>query len=84
MSEVSVTRHAVRAVREVAVPRLTLAVLSDLHAAAPFMTARRMGRIVQQTNALGADLVLLLGDYAGRVIGGRDIRPRASRRNCHL
>lgn len=77
MSEVRVTRYAVRALREVAVPRMTLAVLSDFHAAAPFMTARRIRRIVRQTNALAADLVLLLGDYAGHVIGGRDIHPDA-------
>ena len=44
---------------------LTIAALADLHACRPWMDVERIESIVQQTNALGADIVLLLGDYAG-------------------
>jgi hypothetical protein len=44
---------------------LTIAALADLHACRPWMDVERIESIVQQTNALGADIVLLLGDYVG-------------------
>lgn len=47
---------------------LKLAIVADLHACDPWMSAERIRGIVQTTNALGADAVLLLGDY---VIGDR-------------
>ncbi|MEM8739949.1 MAG: metallophosphoesterase [Pseudomonadota bacterium] len=43
--------------------RLRLAVLSDIHIGPPWMTLARLARIVERTNDLGADMVLLLGDY---------------------
>ncbi len=43
--------------------RLRLAVIADLHACEPWMSRERIARIVARTNALGADAVLLLGDY---------------------
>ena len=43
--------------------RLRLAVIADLHACDPWMTRERILRIVERTNALGADAILLLGDY---------------------
>ncbi|EYD77387.1 Phosphoesterase [Rubellimicrobium mesophilum DSM 19309] len=46
-----------------ATPTLRIAVLADLHACEPWMTERRIESIVAQCNALGADLVVLLGDY---------------------
>jgi predicted MPP superfamily phosphohydrolase len=47
--------------------KLRLAVITDLHACEPWMGLERIRRIVQQTNALGADCILLLGDFvAGR------------------
>ncbi len=51
--------------RDVAAPRIRIAVVADIHACRPIMDARRIGRIVDETNALGADLICLLGDYAG-------------------
>jgi len=45
--------------------KLTIAALADLHACRPWMDVERIGSIVEQTNALGADIVLLLGDYVG-------------------
>jgi uncharacterized protein len=42
---------------------LRLAVIADIHAVEPWMGADRISGIVEQTNALGADAILLLGDY---------------------
>jgi uncharacterized protein len=42
---------------------LTMAVVADLHACKPWMELDRIHAIVRQTNELGADLVVLLGDY---------------------
>ena len=43
--------------------RLRIAVLADLHACEPWMGTRRIGAIVDATNRLGADIIVLLGDY---------------------
>jgi predicted MPP superfamily phosphohydrolase len=43
--------------------KLTIAVLTDLHACEPWMTVDRIHSIAEQTNALNADLVVLLGDF---------------------
>jgi hypothetical protein len=43
--------------------RLRLALIADLHAVAPWMDEARIDGIVAETNALGADVILLLGDY---------------------
>jgi predicted MPP superfamily phosphohydrolase len=43
---------------------LRLAVVADLHAGEPYMPPDRIAEIVERTNALGADAILLLGDYA--------------------
>lgn len=44
-------------------PKLRIAALSDLHVANPWMTIARINRIVDTTNALKPDLIVLLGDY---------------------
>src|SRR3954471_3946179 len=44
--------------------RLRIAVLADLHAGMPSMPMSRVRHIVEVTNALKPDLVLLLGDYS--------------------
>jgi uncharacterized protein len=43
--------------------KLKLAVIADLHASEPLMPMARVEEIVDTTNALGADAILLLGDY---------------------
>jgi predicted MPP superfamily phosphohydrolase len=43
--------------------RLRIAVLADLHACDPWMSLGRIEAIVDRTNALNADLIVLLGDY---------------------
>jgi hypothetical protein len=44
---------------------LTIAALSDIHANEPYMPLSRLAEIVEATNALNPDLVVLLGDYPG-------------------
>jgi uncharacterized protein len=48
--------------------KLKLAIIADLHACDPWMSLARVRQIVARTNALGADAVLLLGDF---VVGYR-------------
>jgi uncharacterized protein len=43
--------------------KLRIAVLTDLHACDPWMSIARIDRIVRQCNGLGADIIVLLGDY---------------------
>src|SRR5262245_59139611 len=43
---------------------VTIAVLTDIHACEPWMSAERVHSIVELTNGLGADMIVLLGDYA--------------------
>lgn len=42
---------------------LTIAAIADVHACEPWMDVERIAHIVEQTNALGADMIVLLGDY---------------------
>src|SRR6202022_3405458 len=42
---------------------LKIAVIADIHACDPWMSLQRIEAIVDQTNALKPDLVVLLGDY---------------------
>lgn len=43
---------------------LKVAALADIHVAEPYMSLSRVEEIVETTNALKPDLVVLLGDYA--------------------
>ena len=43
--------------------KLKLAIVADIHACDPWMSLARVRQIVARTNALGADAILLLGDY---------------------
>ena len=42
---------------------LKIAAIADLHACDPWMSLERIEGIVDRTNALNADLIVLLGDY---------------------
>jgi predicted MPP superfamily phosphohydrolase len=42
---------------------LRIAAIADLHACDPWMSLNRIRSIVEHTNALGADIIVLLGDY---------------------
>lgn len=48
---------------------LKIAVLSDIHAGGKFIDEEKLRLIVERTNQLQPDLILLLGDY---ISGGRD------------
>jgi predicted MPP superfamily phosphohydrolase len=55
---------------------LSIAVLADLHAGAPFIGLEQIERVVEETNATGPDLILLVGDYVIQgVVGGDFIAP---------
>ncbi|MGG5810301.1 metallophosphoesterase [Falsiroseomonas sp. CW058] len=56
---------------------LTIAALSDIHANEPFMPLERVQEIVEATNALRPDLVVLLGDYLGNARFIRRVIPAA-------
>ena len=63
-----VTRYAITPPGWTTGLKLRLAILADLHACDPWMSVARIEDIVRQTNGLGADAILLLGDY---VVGHR-------------
>lgn len=69
-----VTRYSLTPPRWPAGLRLRAAVLTDLHASKPWMTPARIGRLVDQANALAPDIVFLLGDFVHAVhIFGRPV-----------
>jgi hypothetical protein len=43
--------------------QLTMAVIADVHACDPWMSLEHIEAIVERTNSLKADIVLMLGDY---------------------
>lgn len=49
--------------------KLRLAIIADLHASDPLMPMERVEEIVALTNGLGADAILLLGDYIASHLG---------------
>jgi uncharacterized protein len=53
--------------------RLKIAVIADLHACDPWMSLQHIEAIVERTNALNADIIVMLGDY---VAGHRYVRRR--------
>ena len=58
---------------------LRVAVLADLHVGSPWNGVDNLARIVAETNAAGADVVLLAGDYVvTSVLGGTFVRPETS------
>ena len=58
-----VTRYDLKLRRWPAELPLTVAVISDLHACKPWMEIERIQSIVEQTNELNADVIVLLGDF---------------------
>jgi predicted MPP superfamily phosphohydrolase len=46
-------------------PDLRIGLISDTHAGAPHVDARRVARVVARMNAEAPDIVVLIGDYAG-------------------
>jgi predicted MPP superfamily phosphohydrolase len=58
-----VTRYRLRPRNWPAGQRLTISVIADLHAGGPNMGLERISHIVETSNALRPDIVLLLGDF---------------------
>jgi len=58
-----VTEYRLRPPRWPAGQRLSIAVIADLHAGGPNMLRPRVAEVVDRTNALGCDLIVLLGDF---------------------
>jgi len=68
-----VARYAVRPPQWPAGFQLKIAVVADLHACDPWMSLERIEAIVERTNALDADIIVMLGDY---VAGHRHVTRR--------
>ena len=62
-SDLLVTRYALTPPNWPAGQKLTIAVIADLHAGGPHMTLPHIAHIVDTTNALHCDVVVLLGDF---------------------
>jgi predicted MPP superfamily phosphohydrolase len=58
-----VTRYNLTPPRWPAGFQLKIAAIADLHACDPWMSIDRIHGIVERTNALNADIIVLLGDY---------------------
>jgi len=66
----TVTRYRLTPPRWTPGLNVRLAVLADLHVCEPWMSVDRVQAIVEQTNSLEPDAILLLGDYVvGRSLG---------------
>src|ERR1700687_4968996 len=63
-----VTRYDIQPPQCPADLQLRIAAVADLHACDPWMSLERIQSIVEHTNALDADIIVLLGDY---VVGHR-------------
>jgi predicted MPP superfamily phosphohydrolase len=61
--QLRVTRYQVSPSKWPADLNLKIAVVADIHACDPWMSLQRIQSIVEHTNALGADITVLLGDY---------------------
>jgi predicted MPP superfamily phosphohydrolase len=60
---------------------LRVALLSDLHVGAPFVSLEKIDEVVETINRAQPDLVILLGDYIPGVIGGDVIAPETFAEN---
>jgi uncharacterized protein len=58
-----VARYHIRPPRWPAGLQLKIAAVADLHACDPWMSLERIEAIVDRTNSLNADIIVLLGDY---------------------
>jgi predicted MPP superfamily phosphohydrolase len=61
-------------------PALDIAIIADLHHGMPPMDDDRVREVVARVNALGADVIVLLGDYHASVGFADDIDPERTAR----
>ena len=71
--QLRVARYHVRPPQWPSDHQLTIAAIADLHACDPWMSLGHIAAIVERTNALKADVIVMLGDY---VTGHRFVRHR--------
>jgi predicted MPP superfamily phosphohydrolase len=64
LARLNVTRYALAPPGWTPGLKLRIVALADLHACEPWMSARRIASICERANALGGDIIVLLGDYA--------------------
>lgn len=57
---------------------LKIAILTDMHMIWPWMTPGHMRKIIERTNALNPDIILLLGDYVATHPFGLQLEPLAA------
>lgn len=62
-----VTRYALQPANWTPGLHLKVAILADIHACNPWMSIDRIEQIVERTNALEPDLILLLGDFSAGI-----------------
>lgn len=55
-------------------PQLRIVMIADVHACWPWMRVSRVKRIVAQAQALNGDLIALMGDYPGHILGARPVQ----------
>jgi uncharacterized protein len=58
-----ITRYHIQPPRWPADLQLKIAVIADVHACDPWMSLEHIQSIVERTNALNADIIVMLGDY---------------------
>jgi uncharacterized protein len=63
VARLNVTRYTIQPPQWPDDFQLRIAVIADLHACDPWMSLDRIQSIVERTNALGADIIVMLGDY---------------------
>jgi predicted MPP superfamily phosphohydrolase len=63
VTRLGVTRYDIQPPQWPADFQLRIAVVADIHACDPWMTLSHIEAIVERTNALNADIIVLLGDY---------------------
>lgn len=68
-----VTEHVIKTPKWPYEQPIKIALLADPHMIWPWMTKDHLADIVQRTNALEPDLILLLGDYVGDHMFGKQL-----------
>jgi uncharacterized protein len=63
VTRLGVTRYDIQPPQWPAGFQLKIAAVADIHACDPWMTLSHIEAIVERTNALNADIIVLLGDY---------------------
>src|SRR6202020_1117322 len=61
--QLRVTRYQVSQPQWPADLKLKIAVVADVHACDPWMSLQHIEAVVERTNALDADIIVMLGDY---------------------